>query len=357
MRQRISFCTTSDGVRIAYAVAGSGPPLIRVGGWLTHVERDWGSPVWQHWLRALTHSHTLARFDIRGSGLSDHDVAEQGLEAWIRDLEAVVDSLGWKRFSLIGLCQGGPIALLYAFRHPQRVSRLALYNAYTNGAFTSGASERNKEGAEALASMIKIGWGRKTGAFRELFARLLSPRHDMEQIDWWDELQRTTASPENAARLWRGFHEIDIRDVLPHIHTPTLVAHVEGDAMVPFELGRSLASQLPEAHFLPLKGANHILQLEDSSWPIFIGELRRFLADVPATPGNWAAPWVGELTSRQRMVLNLVARGQSNTEIAQALSIATKTVRNHVSAICGNLDIPTRAQLIVQAREKGFGAD
>lgn len=356
MRQQISFCTTSDGVRIAYAVAGSGPPLIRVGGWLTHVERDWGSPVWQHWLRELTHDHTLGRFDIRGSGLSDHDVAEQGLEAWVRDLEAVVDSLGWKRFSLIGLCQGGPIALLYATRHPQRVSRLVLYNAYTNGAFTRGASERKREEAEALASMIKIGWGRKTGAFRELFARRLSPRHNVEQIGWWDDLQRITTSPENAGRLWRGFHEIDIRDVLEEIHIPTLVAHVENDAMVPFELGRSLASQLPDARFLPLKGANHILQPEDSSWPTFVSELRRFLADAPTTVGD-SAVGVGELTRRQRLVLDRVARGQSNTEIAQALSIASKTVRNHVSAICSKLDISTRAQLIVQAREKGFGAD
>lgn len=356
MRQRISFCTTSDGVRIAYAVAGDGPPLIRVGGWLTHVERDWESPVWRHWLRELTHEHTLARFDIRGSGLSDHDVTAQGLEAWVRDLEAVADSLGWKRFSLIGLCQGGPIALLYASRHPQRVNRLVLYNAYTNGAFTSGASERNREEAEALACLIKIGWGRKTGAFRELFARRLSPRHSVEQIGWWDELQRITASPENAVRLWRGFHEIDIRDALQDIHIPTLVAHVEHDAMVPFELGRSLASQLPDARFLPLKGSNHILQLEDSSWPTFVGELRSFLADGPVTTGG-SANGIGELTRQQRVVLDLVARGQSNSEIAQALSIATKTVRNHVSAICGKLDISSRAQLIVQARDKGFGAD
>lgn len=344
-------------MHIAYAVAGNGPPLIRVGGWLTHVERDWDSPVWQHWLRELTHDHTLARFDIRGSGLSDHDVAEQGVEAWVKDLEAVADSLGWERFSLIGLCQGGPIALLYASRHPERVSKLVLYNAYTNGAFTRGASERNREEAEALASMIKIGWGRRTGAFRELFARRLSPGHDIKQIGWWDELQRITASPENAVRLWRGFHEIDVRDVLPHISIPTLVAHVEGDAMVPFELGRALASQLPDAHFLPLKGANHILQLADSCWPVFIDELHRFLADAAATPGDLVTSWADQLTSRQRAVLNLVAKGHSNTDIAHALSIATKTVRNHVSAICDSLDIPTRSQLIVQAREKGFGSD
>ncbi len=168
-----------------------------------------------------------------------------------------------------------------------------------------------------MASMIKIGWGRKTGAFRE----------------------------------------IDVRDLLPHIHTPTLVAHVEGDEMVPFELGRSLASQLPDAHFLSLKGANHILQIEESSWPFFISELRRFLGDAPTTSGDLATSWVRELTCRQRAVLKLVARGQSNTDIAQALSITPKTVRNHVSAICGSLNIPTREQLIIQAREKGFGAD
>lgn len=229
--------------------------------------------------------------------------------------------------------------------------------AYTNGAFTPGASDRNSEEAEALATMIKVGWGRKTGAFRELFARRLSPGHDIKQIGWWDDLQKTTASPENAARLWRGFHKIDVRKDLQHVHTPTLVAHVEGDAMVPFELGRCLASQLPDAHFLPLRGANHILQLEDSAWPVFVGELRHFLADEPSTTAGSNAAWVGELTGRQRVVLDLVARGQSNAEIAHALSIATKTVRNHVSAICGKLDIPSRAQLIVQGRDQGFGAE
>lgn len=353
MRQRIGFCTTLDGVRIAYALSGHGPPLLRVGGWLSHAEHDWRSPVWQPWLRELTRHHSLARFDIRGSGLSDHTAAEQGLEAWVRDLEAVADSLGWRQFSLLGLCQGGPIALRYAQRHPERVSRLALYNSYSNGAFSHGASERKKAEAEALSRLIEVGWGRRNGAFRELFARLLSPRKHVEQIDWWDELQRITASPQNAHRLWRGFHEIDVRDVLQHIRCPTLVAHVEGDAMVPFELGRTLAAKIPGARFLPLAGDNHILQPDDPGWRPFFGELRCFLTDGPVAAGRA----FDALTRRERVVLDSVARGQSNGEIANALSIAVKTVRNHTSIIAGKLGASSRAQLIVLARQAGFGDD
>lgn len=356
MRQRISFSTTTDGVRIAYATAGRGPPLLRVGGWLTHIEHDWDSPVWRHWLRELTREHTLVRFDIRGSGLSDHAVAEQGVEAWVRDLEAVVDSLGWRRFPLMGLCQGGAMAAVYAARHPERVSRLVLYNAYANGAFTDGVPELEVEEAEALAGMIKVGWGRKSGVFREVFARLMSPREAADQVAWWEELQRLTVEPDSAARLWRGFHELDIRELLAKVQTPTLVAHVKGDRMVPFEAGRDLAGRIPGARFLPLEGDNHVLQPDDAGWRLFIEELRRFLSDDPSAAGPVSAEFDG-LTRRERTVLDHVARGLSNKQIAEALSIAPKTARNHVSNICGKLEVSSRAQLIVQAREAGFGAD
>ncbi len=354
MRQTIRFCTTGDHVRIAYATAGSGRPLLRVGGWLTHVEHDWGSPVWRHWLRELTRGHTLARFDIRGSGLSDHAVAEQGLEAWVRDLEAVVDSLGWRRFPMLGVCQGGAIALAYAVRHPERVTRLVLYNAYANGGLTPGAPAGKAAEAEALERMIEVGWAHRTGAFRQVFARILSPRDSGEQISWWDELQRLTAPPDSAARLWRGFHEIDIRELLPRVDVPTLVAHVQGDAMVPFESGRGLAAKIPGAHFLPLDGDNHILQPGDAGWRMFTEELHRFLEDA-SMPGGIAE--FAELTRRERAVLDGVARGRANAEIAEHLSLSPKTVRNHVSNICGKLGATSRAQLIVQAREAGFGQD
>ena len=354
MRQRIAFCTAADGVRIAYATAGRGHPLLRVGGWLTHLEHDWDSPVWRPWLRELTRDHTLARFDIRGSGLSDRDVEDQGLEAWVRDLEAVADALGWRRFPLLGICQGGAIAIAYAARHPERVSRLVLYNTYAQGAYTEGAPEDSARQARALAAMIDVGWGRKQGAFREVFARLFSPRGAGDQVAWWDALQARTATPADAARLWRAFNEIDIRGYLGSVSQPTLVAHVRGDAVVPFEIGRRLAARVPGAEFLPLTGDNHVLQPEDPGWPTFVRELRRFLqaehgTSAPLGPSDFA------LTPRERAVLELAARGQSNADLARELGISGKTVRNHLSRIAGKLRARTRAELIVAAREAGFG--
>lgn len=357
MRQEIGFCTTSDGVRIAYARAGRGPPLLRVGGWLSHVEHDWRSPVWQPWLRQLGRDFSVARFDMRGTGLSDRICEEQGLDAWVRDVESVVDGMGWRRFDLLGMCQGGAIALRYAHRHPERVKRLVVYNSYANGAFSEGVPEHKRTEAETLGELIEVGWGRRSGAFREVFARLLSPRQHGEQIGWWEELQRITTSPQNACRLWRGFHEIDVRADLAAIRCPVLVAHVEGDAMVPFEMGRTLAAQLPEARFLPLSGDNHILQPDDAGWPPFFHELRSFLLDGPAGPESSGMAGIAELTRRERQVLDLVARGESNDELARKLTLTPKTVRNHVSNIMGKLGTTSRSRLIVQAREGGFGTD
>jgi len=354
MRQQIGFCTTSDDVRIAYATAGKGRPLLRVGGWMTHIEHDWDSPVWHHWIRELTRDHTLARFDIRGSGLSDRVAKVQTLEAWVRDAEAVVDSLGWRRFPILGVCQGAAIAVAYALRHPERVSQLVLYNAYAHGAFTKGMSGYRVEEAETLARMIEVGWGRKSGAFREVFARLLSPSDASDQITWWDDLQRLTTDKATAAQLWRGFHEIDIRDQLPQLRIPTLAAHVKADTMVPFEAGRDLAGRIPHCRFLPLEGRNHILQPQDPGWRTFIEEMRRFLAVDPHEDVIMAAQF-HELTRRECEILDHVARGRSNASIARALSLAPKTVRNHVSNICGKLAVSNRVELVVEGRNAGFG--
>lgn len=356
MRQQIGFCTTSDGVRIAYALAGSGPPLLRVGGWLSHVEYDWRSPVWQPWLCELARDFSLARFDIRGSGLSDRTCEDQGLDAWVRDIEAVADSLGWERFDLLGMCQGGAMALRYTQRHPERVRRLVLYNSYSKGAFSRGAPEHKRTEAEALSDLIEVGWGRRSGAFRELFARLLSPSKHGEQVRWWEELQRITATPESARRLWRGFHEIDVSAELESIRCPVLVAHVEGDAMVPFEIGRELAAQIPGARFLPLNGDNHILQPDDPGWRPFFRELRYFLLDSSVTAES-SLDGIAELTPRERQVLDLVARGLTNDELAKELSIAPKTVRNHISTVMGKMDVTSRSRMIVQAREAGYGTN
>jgi len=328
---------------------------MRVGGWMTHVERDWNSPVWQHWLKELTREHTLARFDMRGSGLSDHYVAEQGVEVWVGDLEAVANALGWRRFPMVGICQGGAVAAAYAARHPERVSRLVLYNSYAHGGYTTDIPMHKLEEARALEAMIEVGWGRRHGAFREVFARLMSPRESAEQVAWWAELQRITTEPEMATRLWHAFHALDVRPELAKVRAPTMVAHVEGDQMVPFEMGRNLAAGIAGARFLPLEGKNHILQRDDPGWPIFVNEFRRFLAnhshDRPEPPPDFET-----LTNRELAVLEEIAQGLSNPVISEHLSISPKTTRNHVSNICSKLSVSSRAQLIVKAREAGFGA-
>jgi len=353
MDQEIRFCTSFDGTRIAYATAGSGPPLVRVANWVTHLELDWEGPIWPPWFEELTRDHTLVRYDLRGCGLSDRAVDDLSLDAWVRDLEAVVDDLRLDQFSMLGLCQGGSIAVEYAARHPDRVNQLILYDTYTHGALVEGQRIFERAKAEALTQMIKVGWGRRNAAFRKVFVDLLVPQGSKEQQRWLAELQRESTSPEIAARLWHAFHVIDIREAAPRVQAPTLVFHVKRDAMIPFRMGCRLASLIPEARFVPLDGENHILLPEEPAWERFVSELHGFLAD-DAVPDSEADGFC-ELTPREREVLDLVAKGLGNGQIAEDLFISPKTVRNHVSRIFSKLDVSRRAEAIVQAREAGFG--
>jgi TolB-like protein/pimeloyl-ACP methyl ester carboxylesterase/Tfp pilus assembly protein PilF len=300
--QRIRFCTSRDGVRIAFAAAGQGPPLVRVNNWFTHLEIDWDSPVWRHWLEAFVERRMLVRYDPRGSGLSDRGANDYSLNAWVADLEAVVDALGLRRFPLVRLCQGGLVAIAYAVRHPDRVSRLVLYSSYPHGAYVDGVAGKLTKQAQTLSQMIEMGWGREAGAFREFFANLLMPDGGREQLKWIGELQRRSASPETACRLWNAFHAFDIREEAPKITIPTLVFHVRGDAMVPFECGRQLAAMIPNARFMPLESKNHILLPHEKAWETFRKELNDFLnADeqISTAPGSE----LSDLTQREKELL------------------------------------------------------
>jgi len=355
-QQRIRFCTSPDGVRIAFATAGEGPPLVRINNWFTHLELDWDNPVWRHWSEALAERRTLVRYDPRGSGLSDRDVADVSLDALVRDLGAVVDALGLRRVPLIGLCQGGVIAAAFAARHPERVSRLVLYDSYLHGAFASGTPEYLTKQAHAFADVIELGWGRKVGAFREMFANLLMPEAAGHQAKWISELARRSASPATACKLWKEFNTFDIRAEAPKVRAPTLVFHVRGDAMVPFEAGRRLAAAIPNARFVPLEGRNHILRADEPAWSVFTKTLDDFLAsDEPA--GEPAPEGLSELTAREREVLDCIARGLTNPQIAADLHIAEKTVRNHVTSLFSKLGATHRSQAIVIARKAGLGRD
>ena len=279
LEQRIGFSTAADGVRIAYATSGNGPPLVKLANWLTHLEFDWESPVWRHWLRELSRDHTLIRYDERGSGLSDRDVDDLSFEAWVSDVEAVVDTLGLERFPLFGLSQGCAVAAAYASRHPERVTRLVLYGGYVQGAVARSRTPQELEEATMLMRNLPLGWGRDNPAFRLFFAAKFLPEGTAEQLRWFSDLQRITTTPEIAVRLRSTAAAIDVTDVATRVRAPTIVLHATGDGAVPFDQGRALAALIPGARFVPLESRNHILLEEEPAWARFVDEVRRFLAE------------------------------------------------------------------------------
>ena len=298
--QTIRFCTSADGARIAFATVGSGPPLVKAANWLNHLEFDWNSPVWRHWLGELARDHTLVRYDERGCGLSDWAAGEMSVDAWVRDLEAVVDALQLERFPLLGISQGAPIAIAYAVRHPERVSHLVLYGGYLRGRLHRGLTPKEMEERELMIHMVRLGWGQDHPAFRQVFTTLFIPDADREQIDWFNELQRVSATPENAARMLEAFDRIDVRSIAPQVRAPTLVLHAKGDLRVPFAEGRLIATTIPGARFVPLDSRNHLLLEGEPAWPRFLTTVREFVgvasgrpAFASRSPPSGAARWKG----------------------------------------------------------------
>ncbi len=280
MEQQIRFCRAADGVRIAYATLGSGPPLVKAANWITHLEFDLQSPVWQHWWERLSTGRCLVRYDERGSGLSDWDAEDLSFEAMVRDLEAVVDALSLDRFPLFGISQGGPIAAAYAARHSERVSHLIMF-----GSFARGRAKRGAEAVEEFDTQMALtrhGWGKDDPAYRQVFTTQFMPDATREQQRWFNDLQRASASPENAVRLQRMMAQIDVTEILPTLTVPTLVLHCRGDARVPFEAGRELAALTPGARLVPLEGRNHLPQPDDPCWEPLIAEIRSFIGDAAA---------------------------------------------------------------------------
>jgi pimeloyl-ACP methyl ester carboxylesterase/DNA-binding CsgD family transcriptional regulator len=354
-QQQIRFCKAPDGARIALATMGKGPPLLRAAHWLSHLEFDSRSPVWAHWLRELSSKHTYIRYDQRGCGLSDWSPPSIAFSDWVGDLEAVVDFLRLERFALLGMSQGGAIAIAYAARHPERVSHLVLCGAYARGVLHRGISEQQRQEAGMLLDLIRGGWGRDNPAFRQLFTTLFIPEGTSEQHQWFNELERISASPENAATLLETTYRIDVSALAETIRVPTLIFHARNDARVPFDEGRNLAALIPGARFIPLESCNHVLLEAEPAWSQFLAEQRAFLAAPELRSGPaWSVLEKAGLTPSEHEVLALIARGLDNAAIADALAKSEKTVRNQVSAIFSKLAVRTRAEAIVRARDAGI---
>jgi pimeloyl-ACP methyl ester carboxylesterase/DNA-binding CsgD family transcriptional regulator len=350
MNQQVRFCRSFDGTRIAYAVTGKGPVLVKAPHWLTHLEYEWQSPLWRPWIEELSKDFTLLRMDERACGLSDWDVADISFEAWVRDLEAVVDAAGVERFALLGCSQGASISIEYAVRHPERVSHLAMLGGYARGWLKRGLPPERVAELEAQLKLIEAGWGRDDPSYRHLFSMQFVPGASLEQINSMSELQRKSASPENAVRIIREFFNIDVQKRAPLVTCPVLLLHGRGDRRSPFEEGRHLASLIPGTRMVPLESDNHILLGHEPAFKEFLDALRAFI--VPE--GSRAQSFDG-LTPREGEILERIAQGLDNAQIAAHLGMSEKTVRNHITRIFDKLGVENRSRAIVLARERGLG--
>src|SRR5271167_540315 len=275
--QEVHFCMTRDGVQLAYSRVGGGPPLVKCGNWMTHLEFDFQSPIWRHLYRELSRDHMLVRYDARGNGLSDREV-ELSFETFVGDLETVVDAAGLGRFALLGISQGCGISIGYAVRHPERVTRLILYGGFSVGREKRSRSAAEKEQSAAMLTLMRHGWGQEDPTFRQLFTSQFIPGATKEQADWFNELQRISASPADAVRNFIAAGDTDVSALLSQVTVPTLVMHAREDGRVPFEQGRRLAAGIPGARFVSLPSRNHLILENEPAFQRFLQELRTFLA-------------------------------------------------------------------------------
>jgi pimeloyl-ACP methyl ester carboxylesterase/DNA-binding winged helix-turn-helix (wHTH) protein len=279
--QQIRCCVSPDGVRLAYAISGTGPPLVKAANWLTHLDLEWSSPIWAHWLDGLALQHRLIRYDERGCGLSDWEVADFSFDAWVKDLELVVDAARLDRFPLLGISQGAAVAIAYAIRHPERVSRLVLVGGYSRGRLARARTAEEREEAALDLQLGRIGWRRDDPTFRQVFASQFLPDGSRQLWDAFNDLQRATTSTENVVRFLEVFAHIDVSALAPRVRCPTLILHSRGDLRVPTTQAQELAALIPDSELRFLPSRNHILTAGEPAWPIFLAEINRFLAADP----------------------------------------------------------------------------
>jgi len=340
--QEIRFCRAADGVRLAFAIHGSGPPLVVVSCWLSHLQHDWQSPVWRHFLDQLGGQATVIRYDERGFGMSDWNVDDFSLEARVGDLEAILAATGFDRFALLGMSGGSAVAMGYAIAHPERVSRLILYGTVGGEPITRSPEEMAEE--ETYRSMIRVGWAKDDPVFRRVFTTRYIPDANEEQMRWFDDLQRMSTSPANAVTSRIARQQVAIGDQLDRITAPTIVLQALGDQATTFDNAVKVSSRIPGARLIPLESRNHILLADEPAWNAFMEEVSAFMeperrASAERTPARAAEA----LSPREREVLRLAAEGRTNEEIAEALTLSARTIERHLSNVYSKLGLGGRA--------------
>jgi pimeloyl-ACP methyl ester carboxylesterase/DNA-binding CsgD family transcriptional regulator len=350
-RQRIQYLTASDGVRLAWAQVGEGPLLVKAANWLSHLEYDWDSPIWRHWIRFFSEYFRFVRFDERGCGMSDWHASALTLDRWVDDLEAVVEAAKpTDPVNLLGISQGAAICIAYAARHPERVAKLVLYGSYARGSWRRGI-ERTEQQYRAMIDLTRIGWGQHNPTFRQVFTSRFIPGGSDEQLRWFNDLCLKTTSGDIAASLFEARAMVDATDLLGKVQAPTLVIHARDDEITPIAEGRLVAAGIKSAEFVELDSRNHIVLEHEPAWTRFQQAVLDFF-QVDRNTGE--DPAFGALSTRERQILSLIVDGLSNADIADRLGISEKTVRNHTSNLFDKLGVWTRAQAMVFARDRHF---
>ena len=350
--QKIRYVNTRDGVRLAWAESGEGKVLVKAANWMTHLEFDWESSVWRHWMKFFSENFRFIRHDERGCGMTSWQAGDLSFERWVEDLETVIETVAPQEpFALLGMSQGAATCIAYAAKYPERVSHLILYGGYARGTFHREDDEHERF-YRAMVELVRLGWGSDNPTFRQIFTSRFVPGASDEQISWFNELCRKTTSPEIAAQLLETRASINVMSLLGKIRTPTLVIHSRGDEVISITEGHILAAGIPNAQFVELDSKNHVLLENEPAWQRFCDEVLSFTETEKNKSENH--PSFAALSPREREVLSLVTEGFGNAQIASKLSISEKTVRNHVSNIFDKLGVWTRAQAIVFARDHNF---
>jgi pimeloyl-ACP methyl ester carboxylesterase/DNA-binding CsgD family transcriptional regulator len=349
-RQHVRYVTAADGTRLAWAEAGNGPPLVKAANWLTHLEYEWTSPLWRHWLDFFSSRFRFVRYDERGCGMSEWRGGPLTVPLWTKDLELVINSAASTApVILLGISQGAAACLQYAVQHPERVARMILYGGYVHGALRRG----NPDGEKAYRAMVdlaRVAWSSSNPTFRQVFTSRFIPGGSPQQLQWFNELCVRSTVGEIAAQILEARAIVDVPDLLPQVRTPTLVLHARDDEVVPVAEGRLLASGIPGAEFVELDSRNHVLLQQESAWGRFCEAVLAFLGqETSSAPGL-----LGALSARERQVLTLMVQGLSNAAIAAKLGIGEKTVRNHASNLFDKLGVRSRTQAIAFAYANGL---
>jgi pimeloyl-ACP methyl ester carboxylesterase/DNA-binding CsgD family transcriptional regulator len=350
LHQQVRYIKAADGARLAWAESGAGPIVVKAANWLTHLEYEWESPVWKHWIQFFSAHCRFVRYDERGCGMSEWQGGALSLEQWVADLHSVLDAAGPAGpVTLLGISQGAATCIHYAIRHPERVAGLVLYGGYAHGALKRGA-EGAQAAHRAMIDLARVAWGKDNPTFRQVFTSRFIPGGSPQQLQWFNDLCLKTVTGDVVASLLEARAVVDVEELLPQVRAPTLVLHARDDEVIPVAEGRLLASGIPGAEFVELDSRNHILLEHEPAWQRFREAVLAFLQQDAAP----TSPAFAALSPRERQVLALMADGLSNADIAGRMQISEKTVRNHASNLFDKLGVWSRAQAIVFARDRGF---